>query len=81
MEDLIVAYFRALSAFFRYMFQSLVIEFIGYGYGSGWIVCKVFTLGRFPSLIPSEKERTRISYIGAISIALFLLAIGVFNSF
>ncbi|MDH5911074.1 hypothetical protein L8R80_00620 [Vibrio splendidus] len=79
MEDLIVAYFRALSSFFRYMFQSLVIEFIGYG--SGWIVCKVFTLGRFPSLVPTEKERTRISYIGAISIALFLIAIGVFNSF
>ncbi|MEZ8502929.1 hypothetical protein CWO07_03235 [Vibrio splendidus] len=79
MEDLIVAYFRALSAFFRYMFQSLVIEFIGYG--SGWIVCKVFTLGRFPSFTPTEKERTRISYIGAISLALLLLAIGVFNSF
>ncbi|WP_210473426.1 hypothetical protein [Vibrio crassostreae] len=79
MEEVIVAYFRALSAFFRYMFQSLVIEFIGYG--SGWIVCKVFTLGRFPPLIPTEKERTRISYIGIISIALFLLAIGVFNSF
>ncbi|MEZ8698025.1 hypothetical protein [Vibrio lentus] len=79
MEDLIVAYFRALSSFFRYLFQSFLIEFIGYG--SGWIVCKVFTLGRFPSLIPTEKERTRISYIGAISIALFLIAIGVFNSF
>ena len=79
MEDLIVAYFRALSAFFRYMFQSLVIKFIGYG--AGWIVCKVFTLGRFPLLIPTEKERTRISYIGAISIALFLITIGVFNSF
>ncbi|MFS1948885.1 hypothetical protein [Vibrio lentus] len=79
MEDLIVAYFRALSSFFRYLFQSFLIEFIGYG--SGWIVCKVFTLGRFPPLIPTEKERTRISYIGAISIVLFLLAIGVFNSF
>ncbi|MGR5387641.1 hypothetical protein [Vibrio crassostreae] len=79
MEEVIVAYFRALSAFFRYMFQSLVIEFIGYG--SSWIVCKVFTFGRFPSLIPTEKERTRISYIGAISLALFLIAIGVFNSF
>ncbi|MCF7485739.1 hypothetical protein [Vibrio sp. A2-1] len=78
MEEVIVAYFRALSAFFRYMFQSLVIEFIGYG--SGWIVCKVFTLGRFPPLIPTEKERTRISYIGAISTVLLLLAIGVFNS-
>ncbi|MEZ9394168.1 hypothetical protein AB4222_19905 [Vibrio splendidus] len=78
MEEVIVAYFRALSAFFRYMFQSLVVEFIGYG--SGWIVCKVFTLGRFPPLIPTEKERTRISYIGAISIVLLLLAIGVFNS-
>ena len=78
MEEVIVAYFRALSAFFRYMFQSLLIEFIGYG--SGWIVCKAFTLGRFPSLIPTEKERTRISYIGAISIVLLLLAIGVFNS-
>ncbi|MEL0607550.1 hypothetical protein [Vibrio echinoideorum] len=78
MEEVIVAYFRALSAFFRYMFQSLVIEFIGYG--SGWIVCKVFTLGRFPPLIPTEKERTRISYIGAISIVLLLLAIGVLNS-
>ncbi|WP_261886583.1 hypothetical protein [Vibrio pomeroyi] len=79
MEEVIVAYFRALNAFFRYMLQSLVIEFIGYS--SGWIVCKVFTLGRFPSLLPTEKERTRISYIGVISIALFLLAIGVFNSF
>ncbi len=79
MEDLIVAYFRALSSFFRYLFQSILIEFIGYG--GGWIVCKVFTLGRFPPLIPTEKERTRISYIGAISIVLFLLAIGVFNSF
>ncbi|MDH5930078.1 hypothetical protein [Vibrio splendidus] len=78
MEDLIVAYFRALSSFFRYLFQSILIEFIGYG--SGWIVCKVFTLGRFPSLIPTEKERTRISYIGAISLALFLIVIGVFNS-
>ncbi|MFA0055586.1 hypothetical protein [Vibrio echinoideorum] len=78
MEDLIVAYFRVLSSFFRYLFQSILIEFIGYG--SGWIVCKVFTLGRFPSLIPTEKERTRISYIGAISIVLLLLAIGVFNS-
>ncbi|CAK1853056.1 hypothetical protein VCRA2113O118_20125 [Vibrio crassostreae] len=56
-----------------------MIEFIGYG--SGWIVCKVFTLGRFPSLTPTEKERTRISYIGAISLALLLLTIGVFNSF
>ena len=79
MEDLIVAYFRALSSFFRYLFQSFLIEFIGYG--SGWIVCKVFTLGRFPPLIPTEKERIRTSYIGAISIVLFLLAIGVFNSF
>ncbi|MCG9555161.1 hypothetical protein L1D16_12030 [Vibrio sp. Isolate31] len=79
MEDLIVAYFRTLSSFFRYLFQSFLIEFIGYG--SGWIVCKVFTLGRFPLLIPTEKERTRISYIGAISLALFLFAIGVFNSF
>lgn len=79
MEEVIVAYLRALSAFFRYMFQSLVIEFVGYS--SGWIVCKVFTLGRFPPLIPTEKERTRISYIGAISIALFLITIGVFNSF
>ncbi|CAK2461280.1 conserved hypothetical protein [Vibrio crassostreae] len=78
MEDLIVAYFRVLSSFFRYLFQSLVIEFIGYG--SGWIVCKVFTLGRFPSLTPTEKERTRISYIGAISIVLLLLAIGMLNS-
>ncbi|WP_435250003.1 hypothetical protein ACMAZD_17695 [Vibrio sp. nBUS_14] len=78
MENLIVAYFRALSSFFSYLFQSLVIEFIGYG--SGWIVCKVFTLGCFPPLIPTEKERTRISYIGAISIVLLLLAIGVFNS-
>ncbi|MBU2909129.1 hypothetical protein AB6D22_01620 [Vibrio splendidus] len=78
MEDLIVAYFRALSSFFRYLFQSILIEFIGYG--SGWIVCKAFTLGRFPPLIPTEKERTRISYIGAISLALFLIAIGVFNS-
>jgi len=78
MEEVIVAYFRALSAFFRYMFQSLVIEFIGYG--SGWIVCKVFTLGRFPSFIPTEKERTRISFIGAISIVLLLLAIGMLNS-
>ncbi|CAK1741131.1 hypothetical protein [Vibrio crassostreae] len=78
MEDLIVAYFRVLSSFFRYLFQSILIEFIGYG--SGWIVCKVFTLGRFPSLIPTEKERTRISYIGAISIVLLLLAIGMLNS-
>ncbi|CAK1838200.1 conserved hypothetical protein [Vibrio crassostreae] len=78
MEEVIVAYFRALSSFFRYLFQSILIEFIGYG--AGWIVCKVFTLGRFPPLIPTEKERTRISYIGAISIVLFLLAIGVFNS-
>ena len=79
MEEVIVAYFRALSSFFRYLFQSILIEFIGYG--SGWIVCKVFTLGCFPSLTPTEKERTRISYIGVIGIALFLLAIGVFNSF
>ncbi|NOI54456.1 hypothetical protein EDB62_104151 [Vibrio crassostreae] len=79
MEEVIVAYFRALSSFFRYLFQSILIEFIGYG--SGWIVCKVFTLGRFPSLTPTEKERTGISYIGAISIVLFLIAIGVFNSF
>ncbi|WP_412495425.1 hypothetical protein [Vibrio cyclitrophicus] len=78
MEELIVAYFRALSSFFRYLFQSILIEFIGYGFG--WIVCKAFTLGRFPSLIPTEKERIRISYIGAISIVLFLLVIGVFNS-
>lgn len=46
----------------------------------GWVVSKVFTLGRFPSFTPDEKERDRVSYIGVISIVLFLLAIGVFNS-
>ncbi|EGU45012.1 hypothetical protein [Vibrio splendidus] len=78
MEDIVLTLFRFVGAFFRILFQFFIMDIICFSVG--WVVSKVFTLGRFPSFTPDEKERERVSNIGIISIVLFLLAIGVFNS-
>ncbi|CAH6829084.1 conserved hypothetical protein [Vibrio chagasii] len=78
MEDIVLTFFRFVGAFFRMLFQFFIMDIICFGVG--WVVSKVFTLGRFPSFTPDEKERDRVSNIGAIILLLFLLAIGVFNS-
>ena len=78
MEDIVLTLFRFVGAFFRMLFQLFIMDIICFSVG--WVVSKVFTLGRFPSFTPDEKERDRVSNIGAIILLLFLLAIGVFNS-
>ena len=78
MEDIVFTLFRFVGAFFRMLFQFFIMDIICFSVG--WVVSKVFTLGRFPSFTPDEKERDRVSNIGAIILLLFLLAIGVFNS-
>ena len=78
MEDIVLTLFRFVGAFFRMLFQFFIMDIICFSVG--WVVSKVFTLGRFPSFSPDEKERERVSSIGIISIVLSFVAIGIFNS-
>ncbi len=78
MEDIVLSLFRFVGAFFRMLFQLFIMDIICFSVG--WVVSKVFTLGRFPSFSPDEKERERVSSIGIISIVLSFVAIGIFNS-
>ncbi|WP_394154387.1 hypothetical protein [Vibrio maritimus] len=77
MEEAISSIFRVLGSALRSIVQSIIVERIGYSVG--WMVSKISTFGRFPSDKPSNSERSKVSYIGLISIVLILLAIAYFN--